>query len=378
MLSDKVLRPVTSKIPNPLVSAFKEAETYITPDYLAKWKILKNYIVAQCLHISTHQAFFNGAVKTAPNINISIMLEEFKDLISNSYYFSHQYWRAFYYRITKDKLNPRWLQFEEDEFQATLALLSPEQRAQVKSKAKDFWTETGFRKKGLEKIFKEIQPNITRLCYSRLRYLSQHDPAMYSAEDLKQIVNCELLKRFQASDFFDDRPLEMIGWALRCADNIIHNLRNYAQANKRAKLLLVPTEENKFNYLVREIALSTPTDTSKETSSTLQDSIALLGDGAWDHIAELRNKICYDQLMENANPKIQQYLKIIWGENYNSDFWAWFYQNEPALANRVEYLQENPEAIGPWVQRWLKLPTWELVSFLKTNMPNLEEYRRAG
>jgi DNA-directed RNA polymerase specialized sigma24 family protein len=375
-LSTRVLRPVSFNVQNPLYTVFEESDALMKSYDYPKWALIKRNIVAQLLHIESHGAFLNGAVRTAPNIEISDTIDELKNLITNSYYFSTQYWRAFYYWINKGgKFNPRWPQFGEAEAQITMSLLTPGQLELVTVKAKGIWPEAEMRKRKLEQIFHQIQARISSLCYTRLRYLMQYDPALYSAEDLKQIVNYELLKRFQASDFFDDDPTELIGWAIRCADNIIHNLREYAQAGKRAKLIVVQEGDRahgvETQFLFREVAIHTPLKEESRSNFTLAESIRLLGDGPWDQVVEMRDRICLEQLLAKADSKIKTYLKIIWGGEHNPDFWSWFYRNEPKLASRAEYIQENPEAISHWVEVWLKLPRWRLMAFFKENMPEL-------
>jgi hypothetical protein len=105
---------------------------------------------------------------------------------------------------------------------------------------------------------------------------------------------------------------------------------------------------------------------------TLSDSIKLLGDGPWDQVSAMRDSVCLSQLMDKADDKIRTYLKIVWCGEHNEDFWSWFYDNEPKLAQRAEVSQDH-EAIGQWVERWLKLPHWHLVEFLHEFHPSFLE-----
>ena len=80
--------------------------------------------------------------------------------------------------------------------------------------------------------------------------------------------------------------------------------------------------------------------------------------------------VCLGELLQKADPKINTYLRTIWGE-HNPDFWTWFYHHEPQLAKRDIYIKECPEALGPYIQRHLKLPTWQLTGFLHQHLPTL-------
>ena len=68
---------------------------------------------------------------------------------------------------------------------------------------------------------------------------------------------------------------------------------------------------------------------------------------------------------------ISSYLKFICCGEHNPDFWTWFYVNEPTLAQRIAYLEENPEAIAPFLQRHLDLPTHQLTDFLRRHLPDV-------
>jgi len=374
VLSVKVLRPISSGIQNPFASAINELDLIMAqqPDYyIEKWPEIKRRLVTRALGLKANGSFLRGAALTAPNHLISEGIFEIRELVDYSSYCISQYWRAFQYWLDKGgRFNPRWPQFGQEDALLAVNNLSVEQLHKVTDAAKQTWPNMFEDEQQLNLLVKKLQKPIKRICWKRLRYLSRHDPAVYEAEDLEQEVIMMVIQKLRTSDHYNDDINEMIGWGVTCATNAVEAIGGYAQSLKRAKIIRVKEDKEGDSYLVRDCALSTPLD---EDGFTLGDSISVLGDDAFRENNEVYDHFCFQQILEKSPPEIKTYLKIIWGGEHNPDFWIWFTFQEPERANEETYLHENPEAIGPWVQRWLNLSSRDLLTFLKKELPSFYE-----
>jgi len=377
VLPKEILTPVSSGIQDPLHSMLGAFEAILAshPAYQRDvWPEVKKGLIYSALQLKNCGSFLNGAVQTAPNLELATALDEMKQLISYSAYFTSQYWRAFYYWLDKGKFNPRWPQFSQREVSATLTSLEEKDLDKIKEIATKSWPDFFADTQGVNDLFSKLQRNIKNLCFKKLHFLSVYDCALYSKEDLHQEINLRTLQRLRQSDYFEDDPIKMIRWATKCADNCIKQLREYALADKRCRIDRVAEADaegnTKHHTTLRETALSSLLG---EDFVTLEDAVRFLavkGPSTQDEGA-IYDSTCLRQLQNLGNPRMNVYLDILWGENHNIEFWHWFQREYPNLAKKSLFIEERPEAIGPWVQRWLGLTDTDIITFFRNHLPTL-------
>jgi hypothetical protein len=390
ILSRESLTPFSSKLKNPLSTAFKEIENYLLSSknneeheknllqfHKNDWPKLKKYLVLRALHFgNAHGPAIIGMARRAPDQELATAITEMYKLIDCCAYYTSHYWRAVYYWLRSGgRFCETWPNFDKEDADLTFSMLSRDEIEVIMEDSEDKFPNAFDDTEGVKTLFNKIQKKIKNLCKKRLHFLSKFDPAIYSLEDLQQEVNCTVLMSLRFCDYFSDRPEKLIRWAMKSADNAIHSIRDYAQTEKRAKIKQVITENGEETFVLRECPLSQPLSEGDDEGAvfTLADSIRILGEHAFKEHELLLDSTCFSQLMKKADPKIKHYLRILWGGEHDEQFWDWFYYQEPELAKRAAYIEENPEAIGPWVQRWLNLSNHQLLSFLREELPEALE-----
>lgn len=331
---------------NPFASLISQIEAKLQehPHYLTtSWEEVKRSFLLHLLGLEHNGSKINRLAHSAPNEAITcLILDTYEDL-NHKTYFTSQFWRSFYFWLDRSVINKeRWPLFGETEIYLSLSLLRPDEIAVLKKEAESQWANFFDDQTAVDALFRKVQGPITNLCRRRLNYLTRKDPALYSLPDLVQQVNYEVSHTLRNNDHFADAPSKMYRWTLKCADNIILNIKNQAQALKRGL-------DSEYLELDGVDEWEMP-------------NIEILG--------TLEDRLCLDEMIKKANPKIQTYLTILFKEHHSPDFWEWFYRAEPELACKTVYTEEHPEVLSPWVQRWLDLPTHELVGFLKNTVPS--------
>lgn len=390
ILPHRLLNPTSYQVQDPFASLMDCMETWIKekePGYLDvsnknNWQKVKYGFARRILGLGKNGSALRGQAQLAPNTYLNSALFDIYHLLDHSIYFTSQYWRAFYYWMKTGKLNPCWPQFSEREALVTYSLLTPEDIELIKIEAGKEWADV-LDPKLIDRIFKKIKRPVYRLCYKRAGFLQNFDPALYSLADLQQYVLKSVLVSLRNSDHISRSFDWLVGWSVKCADNALHNVVTKATAKKRNRAI---DEDECTNspcfssdtYRHRECYLSlTPFAQDKEEEEkdpfTLLDSLRLLGNQPFKEAEDMENNACLKELLKLADPKINSYLRTICGGEHNPEFWTWFYYNEPTLAQRIAYIEENPEALGPFLQRHLNLPTHQLTSFLKQHLPTLLE-----
>lgn len=334
MLSQTVLLPVRSQIANPLSALFKEFEEKARNEsewLKTSWPKIKKALLLRCLK-KTHGLFFIKGL-TAPSELIQDAVQEMYHAVSGSAYFSVQFRQAFFYWLKEKDLSSKYPQFREDEISTITELLSEEELKEFSEESqKEIKNLTD--RISLNLLFKTIQKSLNFLSHKRLGTLTKRDPALYSKEDLCQQLNLQVLLSLKNADQVHRNE---IGWAITIAKNALQDISD------KSKMQSITTEQ------------------IEETDESVLDVIYEL---------EAEDKCFFDSLMQKAEPKIQTYLRFLFGDE-NPEFWEWFCFNEPELSQRDVYKQKQPQAILPWVQRWLNLGNWELVDFFKSNYPEL-------
>jgi len=380
ILSYSLLNPTRYQIKNPFASIVDEMEAWLLvnqPSYLAtKWPEVKHEYLKRILGLAKNGSLLRSYGQTAPNEDLGSTLLEIYDLIDNCVYFTSKYWRAFYYWLKHKKLSPCWDQFGEDEVKLTCSLLTPEEISELELDAEKEWLDFFTDDAAVSALFKKIKKPIQNLCYKRVSFLTKYDPAIYSYEDLLQHAYKEILVSLRNNDYIPTDPKKIVGWALKCADNSIHNLRGKALAQKRVVVLqrLVYNQDNDEEITIfNRPRLCALNQVSTDKVICLQGIDDEKEGSAMNLINDLEDKVGMQELLEYADPKVGCYLKTICYGEHNPDFWTWFYYHEPTLAQKTAYIEENPESIGPFLQRHLKLPTHQLIGFLKEHLPSLLE-----
>ena len=387
MLPHTLLHPITYQVQDPFASIVECMEGWLLehqPDYLIKkWPTVKYDYLKRLLGLAKNGSALRGHSQTAPTHALSSALLDIYHLLDHCVYFTSRYWRAFFYWLKTGELNTSWPQFGQREVAIACSLLSQEDIEKLKIEASKEWVDLFDDKNAVALLFKTIKKPVHNLCYKRVSFLDKYDHALYSFSDLQQHVYESILVSLRNNDYFTTKPSKMVGWALKCADNAIHNLRDMALSDKRSRVMEI---DNRVNtdlmfggklFAHRECHLSMPIYTQSDEDvdctpkHTWIDSILLLGDRPFHLVDNMEDTICLNELLSVADPKINTYLRVICGGEHSPDFWSWFYYNEPTLAQRVAYVEENPEAIGPYLQRHLDLPTYKLTGFLRQHLPDL-------
>lgn len=267
------------------------------------------------------------------------------------------------------------------EVETMQSILSDAEIEYLKKDAESEWLDFYADEKVVTNLFKKLAKPLQNLCNKRISFLATYD-SMYSPEDIIQHANEEILIRLRNNDYIPNDPNRLIGWALKCADNAIHNLREKAMTQGRSSIITVPVDD--WNY---DEEISVPKIRLRSVHANL--SIHHGGDSDFtetgvtyesfnngllcETLDVVEDDVCFKELLGHADPKINTYLRTICYGEHNTDFWTWFYYHEPHLAQRAAYVAENPEAIGPYLQRHLKLSTHQLTKFLKQHLPGVLE-----
>jgi hypothetical protein len=332
MLSRDVLLPVRSKIPNPLSALFSEFESKASreTEWLdAEWPKIKRALLLRCLN-KAHGLFFVKGLKTPSDLIHDAIIEMYQ-AINGSFYFSVQLRQAFFHFLNTKTLSSKYSQFLEEELKVIFDLLTKEELEAFSEEAKIVKKDYFSDRISLNFLFKTIQRSLDFLTNTRLAILAKRDAALYSKNDLKQHLNLQILLSLTNAHINRNER----AWAITIAKNALQDVMN---SSKIRTINTAPIEDN-----------------------TLLDAI---------YVIDAEDKCFFDSLMRRADPKIQKYLRFLFGDE-NPEFWEWFVGNEPELAQREAYLQKKPQAILPWVQRWLGLGSYELISFFKEHYPEL-------
>lgn len=390
-----LLNPIAYQIQDPFASIVESVERWLEihqPNYLIKtdksdWPTIKYEYLKRLLGLARNGSALRGHTQAAPTDELTSVLLEIYQLLDHCVYFTSQYWRAFFYWLKTGKLNPCWPQFGQKEADLAYSLLTQDEISKLRLEADKEWLDFLSDKAFVATLFKKIRRPIYRLCFKRVSFLQDYDPALYSLADVQQYAIESVLVSLRNNDHLNRSMDWLIGWSIKCADNAIHNLIGKATAKKRSRIL---EEDDRHSsdiqfggdvYRQRECHLSYALFTphkdmgydNNEPSFTLLDSLKLLGNQPFKDADDMEDNICLRELLELADPKINSYLRTICGGEHNPDFWSWFYYHEPSLAQRIAYIEENPEALGPYLQRHLNLPTYQLTSFLRQHLPSLLE-----
>lgn len=361
ILSREALNPTRFNVQDPFAMIVTEVENWLLvkqPDYLySTWPTVKRDYLKRILGLdpagTRNGLTLRHHATVAPTDELSDTLLAIYDLIDHSVYFTSKYWRAFYYWVKYGKTSSCWPQFSQREIDAALTVLQSGDIAILKTEAEKEWVDFFANGDEINSIFRKIKKPLLTLCYTRVSFLSKYDPALYSIEDLVQYARESILVSLRNNDYIPKDPNRVVGWALKCADNAIHNLRIKALAKKRGF------------FLHQEESVDTP-----DVSECLHISSAT--PDAW-YFPTVEDQVQLQELLSYADPKIGSYLRTVCGGEHNPDFWSWFCTHEPKLAQKAAYVEENPEALGPYLQRHLNLSTHQLTSFLKAHLPSLLE-----
>lgn len=376
ILPSSLLSPSVYQIQNPLASILNCLDVWIEtnqPDFKNTWLNIKVSYVKRLTGLTKNGATMRGMARKASSTNaeLSDTLLDVYNLLDRSIYFTSHLWRAFFYYLKTDKFNPNWPQFGYDEARVISSLLTESDMEKLRAEAEHEWCEVN--SKLIEDVLKKIQRPIYRLCYKRAGFLQNYDPAIYSLDDIQQHVIESVLISLRNNDHLPRSCEWLVRWSVKCADNILINMLVTAKAKKRNKIL-----DDRKDGKHRECSLDAPIVLDKNGHTddsemlTLADSIDVIGyHQAYRSMREMENQRLLDELLRLADPKINCYLRTICGGEHNEDFWQWFYYNEPQLAQRISYIEEHPEAIGPYLQRHLNLPTHQLTRFLKQHLPEI-------
>ena len=335
MLSNSVLLPVHSKIPNPLSAMFLEFETKASNEeewLKTAWLPIKKALILRCLR-KAHGIFFLKGFKS-PSELVQDAISEMYQAVNGSAYFSLEYRQAFFYWLKNNSFNSKYPQFKEEEVFTALGLLSEDE---IKEFAVEALKEGKLFKDRVSAavLFKTIQRSLYFLSKSkRLGTLFKRDPAIYSSEDLCQQLNLKILLSLKNADQINCNEF---AWAITIAKNALRDMM------LKSKIHEIKTEQ-----------------------------IEQIDESVLDVVYELdaEDKCFFDSLMQKAEPRIQAYLRFLFGEE-SPEFWEWFSFNEPELSQREVYKSKQPQAVLPWVQRWLNLGNWELLDFFKIHYPEL-------
>ena len=374
MIRPSLLRPTALGTPDPFASICIDVEAWIKlnrPDYMDTWSSFKNTLLRRILRLKKKSGAYLRDRALAAREQSDVLgstLMSLYEMTDSSVYYTSDYWRAFTYWLDKGKFNPRWPQFGRCDAGLACDLLDSGELETMRQQASRIWDMVD--EGALSRLIVKVRPKIAHMCRTRIWFLSSYDPALYSQEDLTQDVTCAVINALRKCEIFRDDPEKMVGWVIKSADNMIHNIRTKALAGKRTPVIFDDLDDGRS--CEREKHLS-------DCDMNLDDLLRVEMGDLDREIREVENEVCLEQLLEKADPKIASYLRTICRSEYNSDFWKWFCCNEPVLAQRKAYIDEHPEAIGPYIQRHIGLPTWKLAGFLHQHLPHLKgdaEYER--
>ena len=389
ILSSELLNPVRYQVQDPFASIVDVMEEWLMlhqPDYLVKnWPQVKYDYLKRILGLEKRGSKLRGYSQTSPNDDFSSALLSVYDMLDRCIYFTSKYWRALYYWLRHNKLSTCWPQFGMREVYLIQTLLTADELAQLAKDAENEWLDIYADETIISNIFKKLTSPLKNLCHKRISFLTMYDP-MFSSEDILQHANEEILVSLRNNDYIPNDPKKLIGWALKCADNAIHNLREKAMTQGRVCFSSYAIEDWKYD---EDVAVPKIKFKSSRNMYCLhhgggKNSDSQFAELQYDEhtmhypdelsvLSNAENSICVKELLEHADPKINTYLRTICCGEHNPDFWTWFYYHEPTLAQRAAYVAENPEAIGPYLQRHLNLSTYQLTTFLKQHLPEILE-----
>jgi hypothetical protein len=390
ILSSELLNPVRYHVQDPFASIVKEIEDWLAvnqPAYLVeKWPQIKYDYLKRILGLEKKGSQLRGYSQTAPNDDLGSALLSIYEMIDRCVYFTSKYWRALYYWLRHNKFSTCWPQFGTREIQVILDLLNENEMEYLKKDAESEWLDFYADEIVVTNLFKKLKKPLQNLCHKRVSFLSMYDP-MYSSDEILQHANEEILVRLRNNDYIPNDQKRLIGWALKCADNAIHNLREKAMTQSRSYFSSRAVEDWKYDEDVQVPKIrfkSRPKmyhlhhgggtgEKDLKLAELNYDESTMLYPDELSVLSNAENSICVQELLEHADPKINAYLRTICCGEHNPDFWTWFYHHEPTLAQRTAYVAENPEAIGPYLQRHLNLSTHQLTSFLKQHLPEILE-----
>jgi DNA-directed RNA polymerase specialized sigma24 family protein len=360
MLTSRLLSPSIYNVPNPLASIVRRMEDGLAahPLYLEQeWPKVKRGFIHRVLGLSKTGSMLRGCSVRAPNDEAASAILDVYALLDKSVYFTSRYWRAFYHWLNHGALGAHWPQFGQPELDLALAVLDHQEIDSLKAEARKDWQDFHTQAE-MDALFKRIKKPLRSLCTERVAFLAGCDASIYSADDVMQHACEEILARLRQKDYRPCSEGRMDGWVMKCADNALHNLRDKALAKMRSPLVGSKYRMSSFSHGGQD-------GESDESFTQEEEGVQA--------VADLDDFIQVRELMDKADPKIRTYLKTICCGEHNPEFWTWFYYNEPALSKREAYVTENPEAIGPYLQRHLNLSTHHLTRFLKENLPEILE-----
>lgn len=370
MLSHALLNPVISQIQNPFFSLVETIEKWLLEnesEYLSDtWPKVKEAYVKRCLKVK-NGSFLRGFSLRCQNPELAVTLHDVYQMLDHCTYYTSKLWRAFYYYLKTGQLNlAAWPQFGKQEADLVCSVLSQSELERYRIEAHKEWLNYYEDQTSINNLFKKLKKPIHNLCYKRsVNFL--YDTAKYSLEDLKQYAFEAIIKAIRRNDYIPKNPDKIIGWSLKCADNAIHNQLSLSMSDGQRRTIL---DDDTGCHRLRLNSLSHEYLTEDSTSSATLDA-KLLDDDVFMLTKEMENEVFVKELIEQADPKISSYLKFVCCGEHNPDFWTWFYYNEPTLVQRISYLEENPEAVAPYLQRHLELPTWQLTNFLRKHLPDI-------
>jgi len=307
------------------------------------WPKLKNLLVLKILRGKGQGQTIRSIIKQCPDHDLQTDLLEFTANIKNSKYYVSDLWWAFSHWLTFGTMSEDYPQIEKKELLTLERQLTREELGGYRSKVQIR------RKLDANAILGKLQPNIRSLCRRRMQFISRGDPAGYSLDDLVQEMNCLVLSLLHSQDHCQISQEHVLPWLVTCVDNALQNMINYATNSDRSRILFKKTDGFLEIVGTREVHFKDNFPGERKESSF--------------EFEEILRKV--------KDPRIKKYLEVLLSEEHNPEFWSWFKTNIPHLAGRQRYLAEEPEAIGPWIQRWLGIGRRDLIHFLHSYLPDI-------
>jgi hypothetical protein len=370
IIDPKLLQPILQEQSDPFATMASQVDVWVAanlPEYMGTWNVVKSTFLRRILKLGKSGSYLRGQGSTAPHHLLGSAIQSIYELVGSSVYYTSYFWRAYSYWLSKGKFNPRWPLFGEGEVRLACSILTTDEKRQLKQKASDIWKNVFDDTKAMNELIRHIEPQIKRMCSKKIRFLVQYDASL-SIEDLYQDILCDVMVVLRNNDTFCDDLMANVGWIIRCAENAIQNKRSNAQASKRSRI--ASSEEGMSNK--QEVEFNRLSNQEEVNSFCLEDLLRLHQGDLSKEIEDTDSAIFLGELIKKADPKISTYLRAVCEGKYNPDFWTWFYHHEPLLAQRDVYRGGDPEALGPFIQRHLDLPTWQLTGFLHEHFPDIK------
>ena len=344
------------------------------------WPDLRHRIILHALKVQKSGNRVNAVLREAPSAMAS-SLDQVYQMLQHNIYLTSQYWRAAHHHIRTGGFSPDYPKFGERDLALAMGALSQETLTQIREGEPqvDFMDTAR-----LHKLVKAVRPYIKREVYRRTKFLRNTDPALYSAEDLVRELECRLIMKLRNEPKLKDHPNMLFGWCYKVISNEIPNLLEFASSEARARVRQnfdrdsnpVLDGEGHPTYLVRE-------------TDFFRDSVGAEGDGErFELFAAVqyanRDAVHHDDVMsiarlrEKAGDSIGRYLDVLFNGGDDVEFRNWFKEQEPEISRRRRHVEGDPEAIGPWIQRWLNLSTRQLITFLDDAAPCMKPVRPSG